>query len=144
MNYDFIINSTYTPNMLKRMGGNNVSDSIITWDQIESAVNVWNVSPSNFYIIGVGFIKITNCFGHQSTSDLIKARHNIIVPCNRATVNIDCGFIVVPQYRGIRLPEGATELPSGSKLVPMINVINGTKNEKGEDIINFSFYKEGE
>lgn len=135
MDYDFIINSTYTDNMLVQMGGNNKCDKVITWSQIQTAVDVWSVSPERFYIIGVGFFKITNCFGHQSTSDLIKELHNIEILCNRSSASIRRGFIVVPQYRGKRLEEGATKLPEGSKLVPLINIINGDEDENGERTI---------
>lgn len=138
MNYSFIINSTYTDNMLSSMGGNNKCDKVIPWSQIQSAVDVWSVSPEKFYIIGVGFIEIINCFGHQSTSDLIEELHGITVPCNRTSASINRGFIVVPQYKGKRLPEGTTKLPKGAKLIPLINIINGDLDDNGEKtIINF-------
>lgn len=125
MQYHFIINSTWTDNMYKNLGGNTKEDKVINWNQINSAIKVWMDSPSKFYIIGKGFIFIQNCFGHQSTSDLIRNKHGINIPCNRDTVSIDKGFVVVPQYRGKRLEEGATELPPHAKLIPIINIING-------------------
>lgn len=138
MEYSFVINSTYTDNMLSCVGGNDKCDQKISWSQIESAVNVWSVSPSEFYIIGVGFFHIINCFGHQSTSNVIKSIYGIEVPCNRASVSMQRGFIVVPQYRGPRLPEGVTELPEGSVLEPLINIINGDLDEDyRRTIINF-------
>lgn len=55
--------------------------------------------------------------GHADLCHVIKERHGVSIPCNRATASLTQGEkVVVVQYKGPRLPEGATRLPDGSAL----------------------------
>ena len=55
--------------------------------------------------------------GHADTAGLFERILGVPVPTNRATVALDVGMgLLVGQYRGPRLPEGATELPEGASI----------------------------
>lgn len=55
--------------------------------------------------------KMINAVGHGSTADILG------VPCNRIGVSLEKGDeVVVAQYVGPRLEEGATKLPDGAKI----------------------------
>lgn len=55
-----------------------------------------------------------NFVGHQSTADLLG------MEANRVTLQAGAGAIlIVAQYDGPRLNEGATELPEGATLLPI-------------------------
>jgi len=96
---------------------------------------------SNFYIsnafsinmlsdtINLKMLKLESCcippnyiwaIGHQDTSILIsKTMLNKKIDANRITIKPDFengDILVVAQYKGERLPEGATELPEGATI----------------------------
>ena len=53
--------------------------------------------------------------GHADTAALFSRILGLDVPCNRATFTMDEGTtLFVGQYKGPRLPEGATSLPEGA------------------------------
>lgn len=53
--------------------------------------------------------------GHQDLANLVSQEIGLPVPFNRQTVTLVSGDqLVVAQYRGPRLPEGATTLPEGA------------------------------
>jgi hypothetical protein len=55
--------------------------------------------------------------GHPNTAQLVSARLGRLVPVNRATLRLYAGDVLyVAQYRGERLKEGVTELPSDATL----------------------------
>jgi len=55
--------------------------------------------------------------GHAETAALFGSLLGMTVPFNRATVVLAPGTrLVVGQYRGPRLPEGATSLPEGASI----------------------------
>ena len=55
--------------------------------------------------------------GHADTAAVFSSELGLEVPANRATVQLAPGDeLVVGQYRGPRLPEGATELPEGASI----------------------------
>lgn len=139
LDFYIFINSTTTDAMYRREGGNTKKDEIISWEKFNENIKALLMSPSDFYIIGVGFIHIRNGFGHQSTGDLLRNKYNIDIPTNRTSLEMECGVIFVPQYRGPRLAEGATELPQGAKLTPKINFVNCEFTNHRENFIPFSF-----
>lgn len=56
--------------------------------------------------------------GHASTAAVFGAELGAEVPANRATVSLQKGdAVLVGQYRGPRLEEGATSLPPGATIV---------------------------
>ena len=60
---------------------------------------------------------IVSCVGHQDTAHLFSKLLGREIPCNRVSVKLVAGSaILVGQYVGPRLPEGATELPEGASI----------------------------
>jgi hypothetical protein len=58
-----------------------------------------------------------SCVGHADTALLFSNLLNTEVPMNRASTSLQFGDqILVGQYNGPRLPEGATSLPEGAKI----------------------------
>jgi len=61
-----------------------------------------------------GFASIV---GHPDVARILVSMLKIAIPVNRATFTwTDDIPILVAQYRGARLPAGATELPKGAKI----------------------------
>lgn len=55
--------------------------------------------------------------GHPDTAQVFATQLNRDVPCNRVNVSLKPGdTLLVGQYRGPRLPEGATALPAGATI----------------------------
>ena len=64
--------------------------------------------------------KIESYVGHQTTADIFSNILGVEIPMNRGTLKINTGeeyHILVGQYTGPRLEEGAKELPVGAKIV---------------------------
>ena len=63
--------------------------------------------------------------GHADTAAVFSDVLGLEVPANRATVSLVKGDrLLVGQYRGPRLPEGASQLPEGAT-IQWLNVIVG-------------------
>lgn len=59
----------------------------------------------------------TSAVGHKDTAAVFAAELGVPVSENRTTVALAPGDVaVVGQYRGPRLPEGATTLPEGARI----------------------------
>lgn len=59
----------------------------------------------------------TSAVGHPDTAKVFSSVLGQEVACNRATVSLQRGdTLLVGQYTGPRLPEGATTLPEGAKI----------------------------
>lgn len=55
--------------------------------------------------------------GHADTAAVFSDVLGVDVPAQRATIALNKGdMALLGQYRGPRLPEGATELPEGAKI----------------------------
>ena len=55
--------------------------------------------------------------GHADTAAVFSSLLGLEVPCNRATFQLEEDHILfVGQYKGPRLPEGATSLPEGARV----------------------------
>ena len=60
---------------------------------------------------------LVSAVGHADTAAVLSNILGFDVPCNRVNVELDRDHsLVVAQYRGPRLPEGATELPEGATI----------------------------
>lgn len=136
------INSVYTPNICAAIAGNHTDDWETSWSNIRiltdlmteeyhfyvpgmGCENITIAIPSiSFYIPGIGTVKILYGFGHYNTALYIKEKQGFMMPFLRSTLKMSKGYVVVPAYHGRRLPEGATELPKGAKIVPMVTRIN--------------------
>jgi len=65
-------------------------------------------------ILSYGF---TSAIGHPDTANVVSGILRIPVPVNRISVKLgNDDRLIVAQYVGPRLPEGATELPSGARI----------------------------
>lgn len=59
----------------------------------------------------------TSIVGHADTAAVFSSLLGLDVPCNRVTFTLEEGAtLFVGQYKGPRLPEGATTLPEGAKV----------------------------
>ena len=59
----------------------------------------------------------TSVVGHADTAAVFSGLLGLEVPCNRATFTLEEDVVLfVGQYKGPRLPEGATTLPEGAKV----------------------------
>ena len=59
----------------------------------------------------------TSVVGHADTAAVFSSLLGLDVPCNRATFTLEEDVVLfVGQYKGPRLPEGATSLPEGAKV----------------------------
>ncbi len=55
--------------------------------------------------------------GHADTARVFSRELGVEIPFNRTTIQIeDSSVLLVGQYKGPRLPEGATELPKGATI----------------------------
>lgn len=60
---------------------------------------------------------IESAVGHADTAAIFSSELRVPVITNRATVSLKKGDVVlIGQYRGPRLPEGATILPDGATI----------------------------
>jgi len=60
---------------------------------------------------------LVSAVGHADTAAVLSGLLGFPVKCNRVNVTLDHDHsLVVAQYRGPRLPEGATTLPSGAEI----------------------------
>jgi hypothetical protein len=60
---------------------------------------------------------ITGAIGHPDTAALVNGILGVEVAHSRVTVTLNrSDSAVIAQYRGPRLPEGATELPEGAEI----------------------------
>lgn len=74
--------------------------------------------------------EIESYVGHADTAIILSGIIGIEIPFNRATATIQLGeTVVVAQYRGPRLPEGATQLPVGAEM----NFLLVTVKEEGAE-----------
>ena len=65
-------------------------------------------------LLGQGFV---SAIGHAETADVLEDMLGLPVPANRINVTLQEGDeVIVAQYIGPRLPEGATTLPEGARI----------------------------
>jgi len=62
-------------------------------------------------------VGVESCVGHADTANVFSQQLGVQIPAARATVSLADGeMILVGQYSGPRLPEGATSLPEGANI----------------------------
>ena len=62
--------------------------------------------------------KARSVVGHPDTAAVFATELGVEVPANRESVFLSKGdALLVGQYAGPRLPEGATELPKGARII---------------------------
>ena len=98
---DIAVGNVLTAGLLKKQACV-LKSSPITWEEFDE------------YKIMVEKGEAINYMGHPSTAKLVG------MEANRVSLQADYGStLIVVQYDGPRLNEGATELPEGASLVPM-------------------------
>jgi hypothetical protein len=76
----------------------------------------WVQSPQNW----------TSCVGHADTANLVSTLLGVKVVLNRCTTELHYGDqLLIAQYNGTRLPEGATSLPEGATLRWILATLEG-------------------
>lgn len=69
---------------------------------------------------------IRSAVGHADTAAVFGTALGLPVPCNRVTVTLRPGDrALLGQYKGPRLPEGATELPAGAEIAWIAVTVGG-------------------
>jgi hypothetical protein len=70
---------------------------------------------------------LESCVGHPDTASVFSSELGIQVDCRRVSVSLHPGkdAILVGQYTGPRLPEGATSLPEGAKILWYLVTLEG-------------------
>jgi hypothetical protein len=68
---------------------------------------------------------VDSAVGHTDTATIFSTTLGIEIPMIRKTVTLNKGdSVIVGQYRGPRLPEGAKELPTGSTIEWVLVIIS--------------------
>lgn len=91
------------------------------------SINMFEVFPASLFVKKISLGEVLTLFrtnsmesyvGHSETAALFSAQlGGITIATNRATIHLQKGeSAVVGQYRGPRLPEGATTLPIGATI----------------------------
>jgi len=89
------------------------------------SLNMVSVFPTEFHVQEISLQEaqakladgVDSAVGHEDTAAVFTAVLGVEVPANRATVALNKDDIVlVGQYIGPRLPEGATTLPAGATI----------------------------
>ena len=80
-------------------------------------LNVCRIPPEYIRDVIAEAGRFTSIVGHADTAEVFSGLLGLDVPCNRATFQLEEDHILfVGQYKGPRLPEGATELPEGARV----------------------------
>jgi hypothetical protein len=73
-----------------------------------------SLSEVKSYLAGLDFV---SAIGHKDTAAVVSGLIGYQVPENRISVDLREGdLLIVAQYSGPRLPEGATSLPEGATI----------------------------
>lgn len=78
-----------------------------------------NIKVESLDMEDMGFLanKLTSAIGHQDTANVLSNILNTEIPVNRVNVTLEKGDkVIVAQFHGARLPEGATTLPEGATI----------------------------
>ena len=89
-----------------------------------ATITVESFDPSVISKLGVKSV-----VGHESTAKLFTQLLGMEVEVNRVNLKLKEGdLLIVGQYVGPRLPEGATELPEGTRIVwKAVSIHNNTE-----------------
>lgn len=110
-----IVSNAFSLNMLPESFNGHVT--ISTVDDIKSVVDIVKTFSRTGDCI--------NAIGHKSIDDIVRGEllkdGCALQEGSRVTVELDFKtLLLVAQYKGERLPEGATELPEGATIVWML------------------------
>jgi len=80
------------------------------------SLDVRNISPAGIKKL-MSMLDWVSIVGHKETAMLFSSILDVEIPMNRVTTTLEIGdILVVGQYTGPRLEEGATSLPDGAKI----------------------------
>ena len=103
-----IIANAFSLNMLDANNGE--CDALMRpLKSIEASALVNLYSGMNFPVL--------SCVGHEDVARMMASELGYDIPCSRVSASVlpgDC--VIVGQYSGPRLPEGATELPPAARI----------------------------
>ena len=97
---------------------NAFSLSMLPWTELAApfAFNATEITLAGAKRL-VTFTKARSIVGHEDTARLFSTLLGVDVPVNRTSVQLDPrDKLIVGQYSGPRLPEGATGLPEGASI----------------------------
>ena len=78
-------------------------------------ISVREISPEEARSLAMAGVE--SAVGHADTAAVFSNQLGVAVPANRVTVSLLKGdTVLVGQYKGPRLPEGATTLPAGATI----------------------------
>jgi hypothetical protein len=114
------ISQTYSPQMA---GKNDVAIAAISLEEARRRLYGWTAGPyidreserdgSDAAIA----VAAKSCIGHADVAAVLSSLLGETIPANRITVSLNPGdTVIVGQYVGPRLPEGATALPEGARI----------------------------
>ena len=96
----FVITNAFSINMLG-------ADSDLKFSRLKETEARWIV----------GNFPHSSAVGHADTAAVLSTVLGVDVPMNRTTLQMEHGVaLLVGQYKGPRLPEGATALPEGASI----------------------------
>ncbi len=96
----FVITNAFSINML-------TTDSDLKFSRLKETEARW--IAENF--------QHSSAVGHADTAAVLSTVLGVDVPMNRTTLQMEHGVaLLVGQYKGPRLPEGATALPEGASI----------------------------
>lgn len=111
------IASAFSLSMLDRRqqtaGGIDIADGQIVRPRVPRPITIEQVRQHVAYY----GTDVKSVIGHADRSDLLSALVGVSLPVNRVSVKLTKNdSIIVGQYSGPRLPEGATSLPEGATI----------------------------
>jgi hypothetical protein len=95
---------------------NAVSLNMLPADVAGGAIVFLRVTPENARRLAAGRGPIVSAIGHADTARLVGQQLGVELPADRRNVVLGGEPVLVAQYVGPRLPEGATELPTGARI----------------------------
>lgn len=95
-----------------------ITDSFSMSDKMGLLIDIRPISAETVqYWCNKGNVKVVSAIGHADTARIVSGLLGVELPANRISVKMTgMESLVVAQYSGSRLPEGATTLPEGAKV----------------------------
>lgn len=107
----YVISSERRPGMYIT---NSFSLNMLT--DLDATIHTREIAPADVAVL-VRDHHVYSAIGHADTAAVVSDAIGVELPANRATIKLEAGVntqVIVAQYLGPRLPEGATTLPEGA------------------------------
>jgi hypothetical protein len=96
---------------------NAISLNMLPADAAGGVIVFLRISPDDAQrLVAASRGPVVSAIGHADTARLVGAQLGIELPPARISVTLGGDPVLVAQYVGPRLPEGATELPEGARI----------------------------